>query len=121
MGDVDARCCSTCSRLLDGTAVDPVCGCTGCSLEECKNWKPKGDTPMITDHTPAESDHAPDTMAKPAHYASLDPDVISFCIANRIGFCEGNVIKYVCRWREKGGVDDLKKARNYIDRLIRNN
>jgi len=37
---------------------------------------------------------------------------------NGLGFCEGNVIKYVSRWREKGGVEDLKKARQYIDFLI---
>lgn len=34
------------------------------------------------------------------------------------GFLWGNVIKYVARWPEKGGVEDLKKARHYIDKLI---
>jgi hypothetical protein len=31
---------------------------------------------------------------------------------------EGNVIKYVSRWRKKNGIDDLRKARHYIDMLI---
>ena len=35
-----------------------------------------------------------------------------------IGFIEGCVIKYVSRWRAKGGVDDLRKARHFIDLLI---
>ncbi len=41
-----------------------------------------------------------------------------FIAANGIGFFEGNVIKYVTRWRDKAGVDDLKKARHYLDKLI---
>ena len=34
------------------------------------------------------------------------------------GFLDGNVIKYVARYRLKGGVEDLKKARHYLDKLI---
>ena len=41
-----------------------------------------------------------------------------FIAANGIGFFEGNIIKYVTRWRDKAGVDDLKKARHYLDKLI---
>lgn len=33
-------------------------------------------------------------------------------------FLAGNVLKYICRWREKNGVDDLRKARHCLDRLI---
>lgn len=41
-----------------------------------------------------------------------------FIAANGIGFFEGNAIKYLSRWREKGGVDDLRKAAHYIEKLI---
>lgn len=34
------------------------------------------------------------------------------------GFLRGNVIKYAARCNDKGGVEDLKKARHYLDRLI---
>ncbi len=34
------------------------------------------------------------------------------------GFLQGNVIKYLCRYRDKNGVEDLKKARHYLDKLI---
>lgn len=34
------------------------------------------------------------------------------------GFLRGNVIKYLARYDEKGGLVDLKKARHYLDRLI---
>ncbi len=33
-------------------------------------------------------------------------------------FLAGNVLKYVCRWRDKNGVEDLEKARHCLDRLI---
>ena len=34
------------------------------------------------------------------------------------GFLWGNIIKYIARWQEKGGVEDLRKARHYMDKLI---
>lgn len=52
------------------------------------------------------------------HYAKMAIQPVEFILKNNIGFAEGNVIKYVSRWREKGGVEDLKKARHYLDMLI---
>ena len=39
-------------------------------------------------------------------------------MANNMSYCEANVVKYVSRWRSKNGVEDLRKARHYIDLLI---
>ena len=55
------------------------------------------------------------------HYKVMEIEPVTFIIANDIPFIEGNIIKYVCRWKSKGGVEDLKKARHYIDMLILNN
>lgn len=33
--------------------------------------------------------------------------------------CTGNVIKYICRWKKKNGIEDLKKAEWYLQKLIR--
>lgn len=52
------------------------------------------------------------------HYKGMKIQPIEYIHANGIPFAEGNVIKYVSRWRDKGGIDDLKKARHYIDLLI---
>jgi hypothetical protein len=41
-----------------------------------------------------------------------------FISSNNLNFAQGNVIKYILRYNEKGGVVDLEKARWYIDRLI---
>jgi hypothetical protein len=42
-------------------------------------------------------------------------------MANEIPFVEGNVIKYVSRWRDKNGVEDLKKAVHFLEILIEHN
>jgi len=34
------------------------------------------------------------------------------------GFLQGNAIKYIARWKDKGGIEDLRKARHYLDKLI---
>lgn len=52
------------------------------------------------------------------HYKDLPIQPVEYIHANKIGYFEGNVIKYVSRWRAKNGVKDLEKARHYIDLLI---
>ena len=54
------------------------------------------------------------------HYRYYTIQPIEFITENKIPFIEGNVIKYVCRWREKNGIDDLKKAIHYLEILIEN-
>jgi len=41
-----------------------------------------------------------------------------YITVNRLGYLEGNIIKYVTRYKEKNGIKDLEKARHYIDKLI---
>ena len=56
-------------------------------------------------------------MRTPDHYDyKIQP--VDFILANDIPFCEGNVIKYVCRWKLKNGVNDLMKAKHYLQMLI---
>ena len=53
-----------------------------------------------------------------AHYKEKVIQPWDYIAANALGYFEGNVIKYVSRWRDKGGVEDLRKARHYLDKLI---
>lgn len=53
-----------------------------------------------------------------AHYKVKGIQPWDYIAANGLGFFDGNAVKYLTRWREKGGVEDLKKARHYIDKLI---
>ena len=52
------------------------------------------------------------------HYKNYKIQPVEFIIKNNIGFVEGNIIKYVLRFKEKGGVQDLEKAKHYIELLI---
>jgi hypothetical protein len=52
------------------------------------------------------------------HYKKYKIQPVEFIIKNNIGFCEGNIIKYILRFKEKGGVIDLEKAKHYIELLI---
>ena len=52
------------------------------------------------------------------HYRSMPIQVVEFCHKNSIPFMEGAVIKYMCRWRDKGGKTDLLKAKHFIDLII---
>ena len=38
--------------------------------------------------------------------------------ANKLSFIEGSIVKYITRWRDKGGVQDLEKIKHYVDLLI---
>lgn len=65
-----------------------------------------------------------DNVNHPAHYTQGGVECIDAIEAAVIGLsgieavCTGNAIKYLWRWKQKNGVEDLKKARWYIDRLI---
>lgn len=52
------------------------------------------------------------------HYKDKVIQPVEYIYMNGIGYMEGNVIKYITRWKEKGGVNDLKKAKHYIELLI---
>ena len=52
------------------------------------------------------------------HYKKYKIQPIEFILKNNIGFCEANIIKYILRFREKGGAEDLLKAKHYIELLI---
>lgn len=58
------------------------------------------------------------TQVGGSHYKDLKIQPIEFIHANNIPFCEANAIKYLCRWRNKNGRQDLEKAKHYIDLLI---
>lgn len=59
-----------------------------------------------------------DIQVAGSHYKELPIQPVEYIHANRIGYFEGNVIKYVSRWRSKNGIADLEKAKHYIDLLI---
>lgn len=61
---------------------------------------------------------ANDIQCGGTHYRDKPIQPWDYITANNIGYLEGNVIKYVSRWKEKGGVEDLRKAQHYLTKLI---
>ncbi len=73
-------------------------------------------------------DNQPEVQSKPSandiqiagdhykKYGALQPwDVV---IAWNMGYLDGTALKYLARWKDKGGIDDLKKAIHFIEKLI---
>ena len=65
----------------------------------------------------------PDNVHSPSHYSDKQIEVIDYIRdtltpEGYVDYCLGNVIKYVSRWRKKGGVEDLDKAAVYLDWAI---
>lgn len=52
------------------------------------------------------------------HYKEFAIQPTEYIIKNGLNFCEGNIVKYVTRYRKKNGLEDLYKARHYLDILI---
>lgn len=67
-------------------------------------------------------DEANDPVNRPTHYTDGKIEVIDFIEDKKLGFCLGNAVKYIARAGKKDPtkeVEDLKKARWYIDRRIK--
>ncbi len=52
-----------------------------------------------------------------SHYKDFKIEPIEFILSNNIGYCEGNIIKYICRHAAKGGVQDIDKVIHYCELL----
>ena len=55
----------------------------------------------------------------PQHYSKYKIQPIDFILANDLDFAQGNIIKYVLRYKDKNGLEDLQKAKQNIDFLIK--
>ena len=59
-----------------------------------------------------------DPVNSPKHYTQGDMEVITAIEGLGLDYHQGNVLKYIARYRHKNGMEDLLKAKWYIDRLI---
>lgn len=80
----------------------------------------------LNDVTPDEWDalrrapeqRALDRQVAGNHYKKFKIQPAEFCYVNDIPYLEATAIKYLCRWKDKGGIQDLEKAKHFIDLLI---
>jgi hypothetical protein len=83
----------------------------------------KKTTPSIDAVSTPEEEEAFNAIANSlqvggSHYKDKAIQPWDYIASNNLGYLEGNVVKYVSRWREKGGLEDLKKAQHYLTKLI---
>ena len=74
-----------------------------------------GDALQPSDDINGEPEKA---VFRPEQHQQLPMDTFTFLILNNVPFAEASVVKYVMRWREQGGVDELRKARRLVDMMI---
>ena len=58
-----------------------------------------------------------DPVKHPKHYTH-GIEMWDYAYSQDLGFFEGNILKYITRWKHKNGLQDLYKAKAYLDRLI---
>ena len=80
--------------------------------------------PLVDDNTSREEldmlrrPFEKEEVTNPKHYNERKMEPLDYIIANELDFLEGNIIKYITRYTYKGGVNDLLKARTYLEKLI---
>jgi len=52
------------------------------------------------------------------HYKGMAIQPIQYIQANKLSYIEGNIVKYISRWRDKNGIEDLLKIKHYVEFLI---
>jgi hypothetical protein len=57
-------------------------------------------------------------VVHPTHYNQGKTEMWNYAWEHNLDFFEGNIVKYVTRWRHKNGLQDLQKAKMYLDKLI---
>lgn len=61
-----------------------------------------------------------ETVNHPHHYNTGSIEVMDAIDGLGLGFCAGNILKYIARYKSKNGVEDLRKAQWYLNRMIEN-
>ena len=67
---------------------------------------------------PKTATSAMSTQVGGSHYTKMKIQPYEYCHVNRMGYVEGTALKYLSRWRDKGGLEDLEKAKHAIEWLI---
>ena len=90
--------CITCEHYGQGASDEPCGDC-----DSYKNYQPKSSL---------------NKQEGGQHYKSKAIQPIVYIHANNLGFCEGNVVKYITRHKEKNGAEDIKKVIHYCELLL---
>ena len=103
---------------------DTRCNSLDCSRKNMVGWIAPASTIEKEEEEMSDNEKMSDNVNHPAHYTQGGIECIDAIEAAVTGLngieavCTGNAIKYLWRWKQKNGIEDLKKARWYVDRLI---
>lgn len=92
------------------------------SKETIREYKENRDNNKIKNKKVSElkpqANHIVSKEINQSHYKLGSIEPIDYIVANSMDFLEGNIIKYVSRYKHKNGLEDLLKAKDYLERLI---
>ena len=71
-------------------------------------------------HLPPVVEKATEKQVGGDHYKDCPIQPTEYIIANKLGWCEGNAVKYITRHRRKGGKESILKAIHYLEMLLEN-
>lgn len=116
----------TCYYLLDGTYSNysyfKIVNYTIIPSTQIADLEPKKSSDWVLAPEEIEAMNknvkASETQIGGSHYSDMAIQPIEFIHKNNLSFIQGNIIKYVCRYKDKGGIQDLNKAKHCIDLLI---
>ena len=86
-----------------------------------ENTLPLGNKDKVNDQENIKKLQRPlekEEVTNPKHYNERKMEPLDYIIANELDFLEGNIVKYITRYTYKGGVNDLLKARTYLEKII---
>jgi len=101
--------CSNCQHVGSNPATSPQT-CGTCDLMTYSRWHPAA--PRIETPSPLT------TQVAGSHYKTMKIQPMEYSMANGLDACQHTAIKYVSRFRSKGGIEDLRKAIHVIEMLI---
>lgn len=92
--------------------------CSTCRHRFTPHIEPCGSCKSTSDGYSNWSDSSLDKQEGGQHYKSKAIQPVVYIHANNLGFCEGNVVKYITRHKEKNGAEDIKKVIHYCELLL---
>ena len=89
-------------------------------LESGVYFPPSEQLETYVDSLPEDPKGALSRQIGGGHYKDMPLQPIEYILANELGFCEGNIVKYITRYKAKGGAEDVKKVIHYAQILLEN-
>lgn len=75
---------------------------------------------VMYDASTHDPSHFTEQSQEDPHYKDMAIEPNDFITANNLGWCEGNIVKYICRHKLKGGADDIRKIIRYAEYILAN-